>query len=313
MLRSLVVFVTLFLCPVYAADNDYDVQQRIFQHFLKRAQEGDMNSQFIVGHRYEIGVGTKQDMALANSWYKKAAEQGHPMAQQKLDRQHAAAEESEDKQKQEAEARAREQAVRAREQAQAQAAARAREQAEATRRAEAARQAEAARRAAARRAETAPAPIAEPGNLVQAAVREPAEPTYDTISLVLNGSWWRSQNAAEYLPSHTTHCLRSGKAEVTCFSDALNGNVGDASVVYTIKSILSGFQPNGSFKVNYIYNVVDISKRRSERATTPPVDTELKLTPGWQEPGLVAECRLQNERNVQCSKDRRSWIQFATR
>src|SRR3990172_6356999 len=57
-----------------------EVQQQIFEDNLKRAEAGDANSQFIVGHRYEIGVGTEKNMAKAFEWYSKAAQKGHPLA-----------------------------------------------------------------------------------------------------------------------------------------------------------------------------------------------------------------------------------------
>ena len=57
-----------------------EVQQRIFEENLKRAETGDANSQFIVGHRYEIGVGTQNNIEKAFEWYSKAAQKGHPLA-----------------------------------------------------------------------------------------------------------------------------------------------------------------------------------------------------------------------------------------
>ncbi len=67
------------------AETPEEVQARIFNSFLRTATEGDTNSQFVVGHRYEIGVGTAQDLDRAFYWYNQAAERGHPLAKLKME------------------------------------------------------------------------------------------------------------------------------------------------------------------------------------------------------------------------------------
>jgi hypothetical protein len=304
---SKLVALLLALCvfaPAFAAESE-DVQVRIFKLFLQRAQEGDMNSQFIIGHRYEIGVGTNQDMDQAYSWYQKAAAQGHPMAQQKLESRMSAAEKAEKaRQEAAAEAKVREQAEAA---ARARAAAdtRAREQSEA-----AARSRAAAAKAAATPKPAAKAPLAATPKVQQ---REPAEQTYDTLNLVLNGKWFRNQYAAEYLPSATTSCLQAGASDVVCFSGELTRNVGGQSLVFTVKSTLSGFQSNGSFRVNYVYNVMHIDKIRDGGPGVAPEHSDLAVRTGWQEPGINIDCRLNDDRSIACSKDRKNVIQYSRR
>jgi TPR repeat protein len=48
---------------------------------FKRAEKGDANAQFFIGHKYGTGKGVPQDYAEAAKWYRKAAEQGHAEAQ----------------------------------------------------------------------------------------------------------------------------------------------------------------------------------------------------------------------------------------
>ena len=56
-----------------------------FEDGLAAAEQGNANSQFILGFMYESGHGgVAQDYAAAMSWYRKAAEQGHPGAQYNL-------------------------------------------------------------------------------------------------------------------------------------------------------------------------------------------------------------------------------------
>lgn len=70
--------------PAWAETPD-EVQARIFNSFLRTAIEGDSNSQFVVGHRYEVGVGTAADLDQAYYWYGRAAELGHPLAKMKVE------------------------------------------------------------------------------------------------------------------------------------------------------------------------------------------------------------------------------------
>jgi hypothetical protein len=52
-----------------------------FQLHLEKAYAGDKESQFKIGSMYEFGKGTGKNQAKAIEWYKKAALQGHAMAQ----------------------------------------------------------------------------------------------------------------------------------------------------------------------------------------------------------------------------------------
>jgi uncharacterized protein len=54
------------------------------QELLKRAEAGDPQAQFELGHAYENGSGVQQDDAVAMDWYRKAAEHGSTQAQNSL-------------------------------------------------------------------------------------------------------------------------------------------------------------------------------------------------------------------------------------
>lgn len=44
------------------------------------ADQGDADAQYNLGQAYKLGRGVPQDIAIAESWYEKAAQQGHPQA-----------------------------------------------------------------------------------------------------------------------------------------------------------------------------------------------------------------------------------------
>ena len=54
------------------------------KNLLKKAEQGDAQSQFLAGMLYENGLGIAKDETLAHAWYRKAAAQGHREAKQKL-------------------------------------------------------------------------------------------------------------------------------------------------------------------------------------------------------------------------------------
>ncbi len=83
-----IVAITLFYFAatlgVSAAENN-EVQQGIFDSYLKLANEGDVVAQYVVAQRYETGKGTAQDMEKAFYWYEMAAKQNYPLALVKLE------------------------------------------------------------------------------------------------------------------------------------------------------------------------------------------------------------------------------------
>jgi uncharacterized protein len=53
---------------------------------LRGARDGDREAQFRAGLNYETGCGAPQDFVQAAQWYRKAADNGHPLAQNNLAR-----------------------------------------------------------------------------------------------------------------------------------------------------------------------------------------------------------------------------------
>jgi hypothetical protein len=160
----------------------------------------------------------------------------------------------------------------------------------------------------------APQPVAkapEPVMPAKTVATEPAETPINALDIVLKGSWKRNQSPAEYLPSAKASCLQASDAEVVCFSEELQRTVGASSLTYTVKATLTNFANDGSFYVNYVYNVVNIGTAKSPTPNQDrdgPSDLAVKL--GWQEPGRRLECKAGSEKTVTCIKDKKYSMQF---
>lgn len=307
---SLFIVLTAAL-PVQADE----VQEQIFKDNLKRAEAGDANSQFIVGHRYEIGVGTEKNMAKAFEWYGKAAQKGHPLAMLKTESRNEEAD-KESRARQESEAARR--AEQSRAEAEARNKAQQAQQAEARNKAQQAQQqAEAARKRKA--AETTKLAMVEAKPIaVSSGKPEPAakaaeaasENPVNAIDVVLSNLWQANKTSAEILPSPNTSCLRTATAEVTCFTGESQQTVGTNKLSYTVKSVMNRFAKDGSFLVHYVYNVTDVDKAGDNAAAASRSLSEIKPNLGWQEPGYTANCRAGSDRSIQCVTDRKAVVQF---
>lgn len=315
MFRISLVFSLLMACaPLHAADPE-DVQTRIFNYFLKRANEGDMNSQFVIGSRYETGVGVTKDMVKAYEWYAKSAAQGHPLAMQKMEdhlhppgsAENAKTEKHVDK-KEGAPPRTHETHTPTHTPTKPSSTPRAPVTVAAprpptpTRAAVTHAPAANVVTAATKPSEPAPAPVA---------VKAPPEPVVNAVDIIMKGAWKRGPSPAEYLPSIKTSCLQSGTDEVVCFSQELQRTVGDSLLTYTVKATLTNFAKDGSFDIAYLYNVTDIGKADKPAPSQDkdgPIDISAKL--GWQEPARRLDCKTNSDRALTCIKDKRYSLHF---
>jgi TPR repeat protein len=53
-------------------------------YFWQGAENGDIDSFFMIGFTHEMGIGVKKNISEAIMWYKKAAEKGHQEAIERL-------------------------------------------------------------------------------------------------------------------------------------------------------------------------------------------------------------------------------------
>ncbi len=280
-----------------------DGQTGIFDSYLARAENGDRDAQFIIGQRYERGIGVEKDIEKSNMWYAKAAAGGHALAQWKIDSQ------KEVEQKAVADAKAEKDkatAAKAAEEARAKEAQAAKERA--------AKKKEAAAVAAAKPASATPAPAAKVAAASEAVTPAPApapEPAINAMEVVMAGHWQRDRLSAELLPSGVASCIPVSAAEVVCFSNEVKRNIGGMQYTYTVKSELSRFGKDGSFMIHYRYNVSDMSKgailNQDDGKTAPGLEPKM----GWQEPGHTAACKVGRDSAISCVTDRKVALNFS--
>jgi len=67
-----------------AQETNKEVSKNQLQIMIKLAEEGSSNDQYLLGYRYDSGVGIPEDDVAAAKWYLKAAERGHMAAQGRL-------------------------------------------------------------------------------------------------------------------------------------------------------------------------------------------------------------------------------------
>lgn len=323
-MRQIVAIILVYFAAtlgVSAADNN-EVQQGIFDSYLKLANEGDVVAQYVVAQRYETGKGTAQDMEKAFYWYEMAAKQNYPLALVKL--------EARDQNKAKAEPPAAA-AVSAPAPTPPPAAAKkepakkpapapvsqpkpkpAKVPAVPVAIASASKPAE----PVVRREEPKPeikAPVSEIVVARAAPVVEPPKPDINVTQALLAGKWKRNQEEAEYLPSANAACLQSSSTEIVCFSGELTRNVDNAGLTYNVKSVISGFNnKEAKFNLRYVYNVVHVAGK--PHAAPNGMSSEMNdmaVKTGWQEPGVAMECRLRDEHSISCTRnDRRMTYQF---
>ncbi|MDH5633697.1 MAG: sel1 repeat family protein [Gammaproteobacteria bacterium] len=123
----------------------------------------------------------------------------------------------------------------------------------------------------------------------------PVARTYDTEQVISSGNWLTGKQPVGFLPSIRSSCLPSSD-ELICFSEKFRHTVNNQELVYTIKSTVNNFQPDGSFSVKYVYNVLDINKAGGERSYAPKIAAK----EGWQEPGISFQCRLNDNNAAVC-------------
>lgn len=322
-IAAIVLFYFAAMLGAHAADNN-DVQQGIFNSYLKLANEGDVVAQYVVAQRYETGRGTEKDMEKAYYWYEMAAKQQYPLALVKLEARDRAAKLAE--------------ASKPAEPAPAPVVAAA-SKPEPVKKPPVAKTEPPAtpKPRPVAKAPAAPAPVAStpkpaepappreeakpearpaaPESVVARAapVEEPAAPSINVMQALLGGKWKRNLEDVEYLPSGRAACLQSGSAEIVCFSEELTRNVDNAGLTYNVKSVITGVNnKEAKFSLRYVYNVVHVANRphAAPNGMTAEID-DMAVKTGWQEPGVTLECRLRDERSMSCTRlDRRMTYQF---
>jgi len=330
-MRQIVAIVFLSFAAAFNAnaDND-DVQQGIFDTYLKLASGGDAVAQYVVAQRYETGKGTAKNLEKAFYWYKMAAKQNYPLAVVKLEgqkkEQASAAPASAEKLQNAVPAPAPKETQLKKEPGKKPSAP--------------SKETVARPKVKPDKAPVTPVPVppvqvnkpkpAEPVTRTEEvkqevkpplpevvakspAVEEPLLPNINVIQTLLAGKWKRNQQDADFLPSSHAACLQSGNAEVVCFSQELARNLDNNGLTYNVKSVISGINnKEAKFNLRYIYNVVHIAgKPHAQPNGMRNEANDMAVKIGWQEPGVSMECRMRDERSLTCTRaDRKMAYQF---
>ncbi len=323
----------LWLSSPAVAAEPADIQARIFNYFMDRAEKGDMSAQFIVGFRYENGSGAERDADKAKIWYQKAAAQGHEQARQRLGLPPVVT-------NQPIADAAASVAVVAKESpkvAHNEPVAAPRKQAEASRtkpkeptksvvtkrtppvqkpvevavvKAPSAPVAVAAPNVAASTAPVAVAVPATPADEAATAAPQDETPQVNTMDLLLAGKWTRNETAPEYLPSRSTSCLQAGSEEIVCFSEGAHAQVGGNAVTYSVKATMSEFSPKGDFRVHYMFNVMEVTPGSSSATADRRDLYGLAAQLGWQQPGMTLVCSIKDTNRLACTRDGKQQMTF---
>lgn len=242
--------------------------KQAFDWYAKAADQNHYGAQYKLGMLYENGEGVEKDIKKAFEWYKKSAENGSTLAKERLNK--AAFAKSEQVMKKRIAAMKEEQEKREKERKQEE---------------------ERARQAAEREK-------AAQTKVVAAAPRSASIP--DILDVVMKNNWNEGGQPADYLPSSSTSCLSASDTEVVCFSGEKQRIVNGLRVTYQTKATLTSFKSNGTFRVKYNYNAIQMDDAGTKGVAVDPHG--LKLVEGWQEPQLTMNCQTTDRVNLYCSR-----------
>ena len=257
--------------------------KQAFNWYMKAAKQSHAPSQYKVGEFYEKGIAVAKDEKQALTWYKKAEANGSSRASKRLNK--------ETFEKNEKARKANQLAVRKKLEQEEQERKLAKEKQLASLRA-AEIQASQKKKNSDKKQVTKKTIAKEIPRKTVTAINIP-----NILKVVLNNKWKNQDGAADYLPSTATTCLESGKDELTCFSSEKIRKVNGINIKYTTKSTLVDFKPNGSFKVIYNFNGIDVPVKTGKVVD----DYGLLLKQGWQVPALAVHCKATNRKNISCS------------
>lgn len=124
-----------------------------------------------------------------------------------------------------------------------------------------------------------------------------------TKDLLLQGGWNKRNKPAEYLPSSIADCSDKGP-RIECMSKEVKRNIGTADITYQTKAIIYSIDQKGSFKVSYRNNVTKVIPKDPALADKVPVKE------GWQDAEHKLECEMEENKLVNCTKDKVRKVSF---
>ena len=130
-----------------------------------------------------------------------------------------------------------------------------------------------------------------------------AKKRLSTKERILLGGWKKRSTPSEYLPSADTDCKDEGR-RIVCMSHKLQRDIGTAMISYETKAVIFSFKDDGSFKISYRNNVLDIQAQETENPQPQTMQT------GWQETDHKLECQLDDDHHLTCLKNKTREIEL---
>ncbi|MCG6969603.1 MAG: sel1 repeat family protein [Gammaproteobacteria bacterium] len=124
-----------------------------------------------------------------------------------------------------------------------------------------------------------------------------------TKQLLLQGGWSKRNKPAEYLPSDISDCSDEGR-RIECMSKEVNRDIGTANIKYQTKAIIYSIDNKGTFKISYRNKVTKVI------AKDPALSDKVPVKEGWQDAEHVLECELEENKLVNCTKDKIRKVRF---
>ena len=269
--------------------------KKSFEWYMKAANQSHAPSQYKVGYFYENGFGVAKNINTAMTWYNKAKANGSNQAKKRLNKKGFAKNEKAAKAKRlilqakiEKEDIARKAKIAADKKKVT------KQRADAKKKAQLAAKKKATKEAT--KKNVIPKKVVKTKKVVIAKKKQAKVRIPNMMKVILSNKWKNKHGAADYLPSASTTCLESADDELTCFSSEKSRKLNGAKVAYTAKSTIVDFKSNGSFKVIYNYNAIDVTGAKSK--TVGPYG--LKMDKGWQEPAIAVKCQASDRKNLTC-------------
>jgi hypothetical protein len=131
-------------------------------------------------------------------------------------------------------------------------------------------------------------------------------PKLTTKKLLLKGGWQKRDKPAEFMPSDISKCKDNGRT-LECMSSELKRNIGMADVVYRTKAVVYGMDDKGNFKISYRNKVVAVWVTDPNFAES---GKEVPVKEGWQDAEHKLECKVEDNDNVTCVKDKIRTMKF---
>ncbi len=114
---------------------------------------------------------------------------------------------------------------------------------------------------------------------------------------VFSGLWMQDGKPAKYLPSGLNRCHVAGPV-ITCTSKKLRKSTDGYRSVYRVRTVLSGFAKDGSFKATYRINYLSVSPKK-KTGRQPGQDESDIPTPGWHDESTM-RCKILGFYNLRC-------------